>query len=304
MMLAEFEYTAPRNLREAVAALKTNVGSRPLAGGQGLVPSMASRREGPALVVDLRRIEELRGVSRIGGAVGAGVDREAAVRVGALTTLAELVEPSLPFVPPAALLDAVRSTGDPQLRNRATIGGSVACRHRASDIAAVLVMLGAAVTVAGAAGQRVVAVEEFLGAGGPAFTSDEVVVAVELPEARAGVGTAYERVHDRATLQPVCGVAVSVTTTAKGAIDTARVVVIGVTNAPTRLADAERSLVGRTPPVDTSELPLDVGVFGDPLDARDVDLLNLDPWSDSAYRVELTRVLIGRAVERAILDGA
>jgi carbon-monoxide dehydrogenase medium subunit len=300
MMLAEFEYTAPRNLREAVAALTTNVGSRPLAGGQGLVPSMRSRREGPALVVDLRRIDELHGVSRIGGTADADTERQGAVRVGALTTLAELVEPSMPFLPPAALVDAVRATGDPQLRNRATIGGSVACRHRASDVAAVLVMLGAAVTISGSAGQRVLAVEELLGAGGPAFTSDEIILAVELPEARAGVGTAYERVHDRATLQPVCGVAVGVTTTAAGAVDTARVVVIGVTNSPTRLTDTERALVGRTPPVDISELPLDVGVFGDPVDARDVDLWNLDPWTDSAYRSELTRVLIGRAVGRAV----
>lgn len=281
-MLAEFDYAAPDTVSGAVAALAATVGSRPLAGGQGLLATMRLGRENPSLLVDLRRIGGLREIIELAGGL----------RIGALVTLAELAGHSALAGGHAALVQAAGSTGDVQVRNRATVGGSLATRYAASDLGAVLVMAGASVTVAGPAGERVLSVEQFYGTPGPVLARHELITWVELPAPAAGLSTWYEKLADRATGQPVCGVAAAVSVRADGVLDTVRLAVSGATYRPTRLAEAEQALAGTAAPVAASGLP--VGP-----DHGFVD----DARASAGYRAHLTRVLASRAVNRAAAGG-
>lgn len=276
-MLPTFDYTAPQSVSEATAALAATAGSRPLAGGQLLLPAMKVGRAAPPLLVDLRRLAALRGIDGENGAL----------RIGALTTLDELWTYPARGGGQAALREAVRATGDPQLRNRATVGGFLANRRVAPDLAAPLLLAEATVTVAGTHGERAVSASELFGADGPALAAEEVITWVRLPALPASMGSAYEKVADRASHEPICGVAVAVSRQG-GTVDAVRIAVTGATRRLTRLVEAEQALVGSGSPVDTSELP--VG----PTQAY-VE----DDRASAAYRAHLTRVLIGRAIARS-----
>lgn len=263
-MLAEFEYAAPVTVPEAVAALAATIGSRPMSGGHGVLASMRVRRESPPLLVDLGRIAAMRGVADTG---------DGGLRIGALTTLAELTGLDDRY---AAVGEAARATGDAQMRNRGTVGGSLASRRVAGHLSAALLAAGATLTVTGAGGERVVAMADFYRPDGPALGAGDIITAVELPPVPAGARTAYETAADRATLEPVCGVAVGVL---PGVV---RIAVTGATRHPIRLADAR-------PPVDVAALPIGP-------DDWYVD----DAVASAEYRRHLTRVLIGRALTRVI----
>jgi aerobic carbon-monoxide dehydrogenase medium subunit len=279
MMLAPFDYAAPKSVAEAVKALSTTADSRPLGGGHGLLNAMKLSRRGAALLVDLCRIRELHGVSEVDGAV----------RIGAATTLGEVVDsPTLRDRQPV-LARAAAAAVDAQVRNRATVGGTLASRLAASDLAAALLLVDATVGIAGPTGERVVSLDDFYAANGPALTAGEIITSVTVPAAAtAKTETAYLKVSDRATLQPICGLAAGVTVGRDGKFKTVRLAVTGATHWPTRLRAAEQALTGTRAPVETGSLP--VG----PAEAF-VD----DASASATYRAHLTRVLIGRALARA-----
>jgi aerobic carbon-monoxide dehydrogenase medium subunit len=261
-MLAEFEYTATDSVATAVAALSATADGRPLAGGHGLLTAMKRGKESPSRLVDLRGIRELHGITEVPGAL----------RIGALTTLTELLEHPAVRSGHPALVEAVRGTGDPQLRNRGTVGGSLATRHACADLSAPLLLADAAVIVVGPDGERRLSLVDFYGADGPLLDLSEIITAVYLPALPAGLGTAYEKMADRATLEPVCGVAAGVSRRADGTIDGVRLAVTGATFRPMRL----------------------VGVEHVPAE-RFVD----DAVASAEYRIHLTRVLARRAIARA-----
>ncbi|MFI5934555.1 FAD binding domain-containing protein [Actinoplanes sp. NPDC051494] len=269
MILTEFAYQVPATVEDAVAALAP-AGARALAGGQGVLTAMKLGRIAPAALVDLGRIPELGGIRPVG---------DGGLRIGAAATLTEL---ALFLADPApayrALFAAATAIADTQIRNRATVGGSLADRYSASDLAAVLLVLGGRLQVAGRTGRRTVSLADFYTPDGPLLTEAEIIVAVEVPAPEAGLRTAYERTTDRATLSPVAGVAVAL------AGDRARVAVTGATPWPRRLLEAETAPAAPGSTVD------DVGP-----DARFRD----DDVASAAYRAHLTRVLAGRALARA-----
>ena len=280
-MLGQFSYSAPQSVSAAVAALAATPGSKALAGGQGLLTMMKLGRANPPLLVDLGRIAALRGVA----------DADGRQRIGALTTLAELLDAPTVRDRYPALVEAARTTGDAQLRNRATVGGALASRSAAADIAAVLLLYGASLTIAGPGSERTLPLTDFYAGPDPALAADEIITAVELPVAAPNGAGAYEKVYDRATLQPVCGVAADVSLAKDGTVRVARLAVTGATRRPTRLTAAERALAGATVPVDTSTLPV-----------GDADAFVDDVVASAVYRAHLTRVLIGRAVARVVAD--
>ncbi|MFI7603451.1 FAD binding domain-containing protein [Actinoplanes sp. NPDC049681] len=269
MMVTEFDYTAPTSVEQAVTALALT-GARPLAGGQGVLTAMKLGRTAPRLLVDLSRIDELRGVipSADGG-----------LRIGAYTTLTDLAT-TLTGMPSAydALAEAATAVADTQIRNRATVGGTLAGRHSASDLAAALLVLAGRLTVAGRSGRRTVALTDFYTPDGPLLAHADIIVEVEVPAPEAELRTAYERTTDRATLSPVAGVAVALT---PGAV---RVAVTGATAWPRRVPEAETVAPRPGSWVD------DVGPG---CRFRDDDV------ASAAYRAHLTRVLAGRALARA-----
>ncbi|MDY7089907.1 MAG: FAD binding domain-containing protein [Actinomycetota bacterium] len=268
MIMTEFDYLAPATVDEAVTALAP-IGARALSGGQGLLTAMKLGRTSPATLVDLSRIPELGGVQLLPGG---------GLRIGAVATLTELALALTDTVPGySALLAAATAIADTQIRNRATVGGSLADRYSASDIAAALLALGGRVQVAGKSGRRTIALNDFYTPTGPLLAESEIIVAVEVPAPEDDLRAVYERTTDRATLSPVVGVAVALTG------PQIRIAVTGATPWPRRIHEAEESaLPGRT-----------VVHVGPESRFRDDDV------ASAAYRAHLTRVIAGRALARA-----
>jgi carbon-monoxide dehydrogenase medium subunit len=268
MITTDFDYVAPVTVEKAVAALAPP-GARALSGGQGLLTAMKLGRTAPTTLVDLGRIGELSGVELLptGG-----------LRIGAAATLTELALALTDSVPGfGALFSAATAIADTQIRNRATVGGSLADRHSASDLAAALLVLSGRVQVAGKPGRRTIALSDFYTPNGPLITESEIIVSVEVPAPEKDLRTVYERTTDRATLSPVVGVAVAL------AGSQVRIAVTGATPWPRRILEAEAAAEpGRT--VD------DVGP-----DSRFRD----DDVASAAYRAHLTRVIAARALARA-----
>jgi len=277
MILEQFDYVAPTSLPEAVDALTDNPTASPLAGGDGLITLLKRGQVRPSLLVDLQNIQALRGVDLFG---------DGKLRIGAMTTLSALLaDPAVRLSHlPGTLGDAVEVTGDPQARNRATVGGSLAAGHPGSDLAAAMLALAATANLVGPAGHRSVPVAVLFDVGGTGrLAQGELIVSIDLPPAEPGSG--YERLADRATLDAVCGVAAAVALAPGGTLARCRVAVTGGTLFPCRLGALERSLVGAAIPV---VVP--------PVTAAFVD----DRRASAEYRAELTRVLAGRAVARAV----
>lgn len=223
MILADFDYVRPVGLDEALTLLAGRPGARVLAGGQSLLPGLRTGEERAALVVDIRRLEELRGIGRAADGI----------RIGAATTLAELAAHPLVLARAPELAAAARANGDPQVRNLGTVGGNLAAGGRATDLPVAAIAAGATAELAGPAGRRAVTAEELASSGVPAGT---VITALLVPG--AGPAAAFEKTADRATRYPVCAAAVRITP------DGPRIAVTGATVRATRLRGVEERLRG------------------------------------------------------------
>src|SRR5881392_992625 len=172
MKPAPFDYFAPATLDEALALLAEHGGdAKPLAGGQSLLPAMNFRLARPAVLVDLNRISEL-----------AYVRAESGVAIGAMTRQ-RVVERSDVVARAAPLLaEALPSIAHPQIRNRGTVGGSVAHADPAAELPAVMLALGARMHVVGPSGWRALAADEFFtGLFATALEHDEMLAEIEIP---------------------------------------------------------------------------------------------------------------------------
>ena len=193
MIPPEFDYVAPDTLEEALQALSGGgEDAKLLAGGHSLLPLMKLRFAAPSLLVDMRRLDELRGVE-------IGDDTH---RIGALTRHADLQSRD-----DLGLIAAVtRQIADQQVRNRGTIGGSLANGDAAADLPAVLLALGGSVVVRGAGGEREIAAEDlFEGYLTTSLAHGEVLTEVRVP-ALAGYGYGYEKFNRRAEDWAMVGV--------------------------------------------------------------------------------------------------
>ncbi|HEY0806910.1 MAG TPA: FAD binding domain-containing protein [Pseudonocardiaceae bacterium] len=271
-----FEYVAPVSLAEAIETLAANPANVPLAGGNGLLTLLKRGELRPATVVDLRRLEVLRGLS---------FTHDGRLRIGALTTLTELVDDQKVRAAhvPGALGDALAVTGDVQARNRATVGGTVASAAPGSDLAAIMLVLDATADIAGVDGSRVVPVAALL-EGSALVRTGELITAVHLGPAEPG--SAYSRLANRATLHAMCGVAVTVALGEDGTISRCRIAVTGAMPYAQRLPELEAALVGTTPPV---IVPPQQG-------PSYVD----DALASAAYRREMTSKMAERAFVSAV----
>ncbi len=173
MKLPPFEYACPTTLSEAVALLAAHDGeAKPLAGGQSLVPMLAFRVASPSLLVDLRKLSELRQI-RI---------TDAGVTLGAMVRWREILDDARLRTAHPLLVAAVRHVAHYQIRNRGTVGGSVAHADPAAELPGIVVTCAAKIDVVGKAGQRVIAAANFF--RGPLITAlepDEIITAIRLP---------------------------------------------------------------------------------------------------------------------------
>ena len=238
MKPAPFEYLAPRTAEEAVDLLAEH-GERAkvLAGGQSLVPLMNMRLARPAVIVDINRIRSLDYI----------VADDGVLRIGALTRQRTAERSPVVAEHCPLLRDALRLVGHAQIRNRGTVGGSIAHSDPAAELTAVLAALGGEVMVRGPQGTRVIpAPDLFVTYLTTSIDARELLVEVRFPTLPNGAGWSWMEIARRHGDFALAGVGV-VLAVRDGVISDARIALTGVGATPVRARDAERRLVGHTP---------------------------------------------------------
>lgn len=279
MFPTQFEYHRPTSVQEAVQLLGQYPEAKALAGGHSLLPAMKLRLATPAALVDLGRIEGLRGISTDGGA-----------RIGALTTYRELedsaeLKSTLPII-----AEAANTVGDPAVRARGTLGGSLAHADPAADFPAVFLALGGSVTVVGSGGEREIAADDlFVDLLTTSLNEDEVITEISIPAPAGDVGMAYEKHAHPASGYAVVGVA-AVLVKSGGTCQSARIAVTGATSKATRATAAEQAITGQSLSADTIAAAADK--------AADGLEINGDIYASEEYRAHLVKVLTRRALTR------
>ena len=278
MKPASFEYRAPTTIDEAVSALSSGGEVKVLAGGQSLIPVLALRLAKFDQLVDLRLIDELQQVD---------VGPESA-RVGAMVRQAQ-AERHVSLCAAVPLLPlALSKVGHFQIRNRGTIGGSIAHADPAAELPAVALALDATLEAAGPAGRRDIAAADFFeGTFSTALDDDEILTAVRFPVWGPGSGFAVEEVARRhgdfALVGAVCGVQLN-----GGVVSRAAIGLFGMGPGPLRATAAEQAMVGSDPAT------VDAGSLGA------TAMVGLDPPTDIHATGEYRRAVGAHVVARAI----
>ena len=277
MRPAEFEYHRPGSLDEALALLGEE--SRPLAGGHSLLPLMKMRLSTPEALVDLAGVPGLDEISEDGDGL----------RVGAFATHASVAASELVRSRCPVLAETAALIGDAQVRNRGTLGGSVAHADPAADYPTILTALGATISVAGKNGERDVAADDFfVDMFATALQPSELVVAAKVPATPAGTGAAYVKHRHPASFYAVVGVA-AVVTVENGSCTSARLTIGGVTGSPVDATAAGESLVGAPPSEDSAASVAESLAEALPNSMSDT-------YASGEYRVHLATVLARRAL--------
>lgn len=235
MIPAEFEYFAPTSAAEAVQLLSTHAGNaKLLAGGHSLLPAMRLRLSQPAVVIDIGRIRDLAYVRADGSSLA----------IGAMTTHHTIETDRAVHQWAPVLAAAAAEIGDPQVRNRGTIGGAVAHADPAADYPAVLLALDAEFRIAGPGGDQVVRSADFF--RGPYTTAvgpDNLLLEVRLPGSARGSGSAYRKLAKKGSHYAVVGAAVYLEVSGNRC-QAARVALNGASGAAFRAAGVEQALMG------------------------------------------------------------
>ena len=277
MIPAEFDYVAPESVDEALRALADGgEDAKLIAGGHSLLPLMKLRLAAPTLLVDLRRVPGLVGIERNGG-----------VTIGAMTTHTAIANDAS-----LGLIAEVSSTiADPQVRNRGTLGGSLAHGDPASDQPAILLAYEGSVTVRGASGERTIAAADlFQDYLTTAVGDDEVLISVNYP-ALDGYGFGYQKFNRRKEDWSMVAVSALVKKAGDGTCEDVRIGLTHMSSVPLRATAAEEALRGGA--LDASAIAA----------AAEMAAEGTSPPSDlnasAEYKRHLARVLCRRALEEA-----
>lgn len=284
MKPAPFDYFTPATVDEALAHLAGHGGeAKPLAGGQSLIPAMNFRLARPAVLVDLNRVSELAYVrAESGGVVLGAMTRQRAVERSAVVARAAPL-----------LAEAMPSIAHPQIRNRGTIGGSIAHADPSAELPAVMLALDARFRARSSSGERSISAGEFFkGMLETALAPGELLVEIAVPPLPASSGTAFLEVARRHGDYALVGVAASVTLDPRGRCKQARIGLLSVGDGPVLATEAGKVLAGQTP---SEEL---LRAAGDTAATRDVDPPS-DIHASAVYRRRLVAVLTRRALARA-----
>ena len=278
MIPAQFDYVAPASVEEALTALaEGGEDAKVLAGGQSLLPVLRMRLNAPSLVVDLSRIESLRGVRDDGDAIV----------VGAMTTHSDVYHDPLVREHVTLLCEAIEQLADPQVRHRGTFGGALAHADPAGDLGAPALALGATFTVVGQSGSRTVAADDFFeDLFTTAVQEGELLTEVRIPK-YTGWGGHYEKFVRVAHQWPIVAVAAAVKVDG-GTITEARVGLTNMGSTPLRARSVEQALAGR-PATDEAVRAAAAGAAEGTSPPSDLN-------GDADYRRHLATVLTRRAV--------
>lgn len=280
MIPTTFDYRRATSIDEAIQLLAASNGeAKLLAGGHSLIPLMKLRLSEPGMVVDIGRIDGLAGINEKDGMIeiGAGTTHHA-------VATSQLLRERAPMV-----ADAAGEIGDPQVRHRGTLGGSLAHADPAADMPAVMVALDAEIHIKGPNGWRAVKAPDFFQ---DLFTVDlaenEIIAAVKFAPIQAG---AYAKLHQKASHYAIVGVA-AVLDVSNGLIQSARVGLTGATSHAQRMPAVEAALQGQQPGQSTWDAA--AAVAGD-----DLEDVNVDLHGSEEYRRAMVKVFTRRALEMA-----
>ncbi len=283
MYPVEFEYQAPGTVAEAVALLEQNEDAKILAGGHSLLPMLKLRLSQPSLVIDLGRIPGLSEITEDGGTV----------KLGAMTTQVTIQDSDLVRRLAPLLAETAEHVGDPQVRNRGTIGGTLAHGDPAADQTASFLALGGSITVIGPNGEREIAADDlFLDMMTTSLEPNEVLVSVRVPVQGAHTGSAYEKFANPASGYAIAGVAAVITLGEDGTCVAARVAITGASSKATRATGVEEALQDKR---------LDDAAIAAAAEhaAEGLSLIS-DLHASEDYRAHLAKVCTRRAVARAV----
>ena len=283
MYSPDFAYHRATSLSAAHALLAENPGAKLLAGGHSLIPLLKLRLASPAALIDIGRIAELRGIAMSGDTI----------RIGALTTHADLASSTVLKKSASALADAAGQVGDPAVRNRGTIGGNIAHADPASDLPTVLVALGAQIVATRAQGERSIPAEQFFtGIMTTTLADDEIVTAVVVPASGPGQKSAYEKFSHPASRYAVVGVA-ALLTRHDGKCTAARVALGGLLPFAKRAPTVERAVIGTS----VDEATIKTAAAGVTADLGN-DVTG-DIFASAEYRAAVAPAYVRRALRAA-----
>ncbi len=276
MIPVAFDYERATSVDDAIAKLAG--GGKALAGGHSIVPLMKLRLSEPGKLVDISRIPGLSGVREVHGQI----------EIGATTTHTDVASSETLRTLCPMIAEAAAEIGDPQVRNRGTIGGSIAHADPAADLPAVMLALDADILIKGMNGPRTVkAADFFRGFYDVDLNTGEIITAVRFAPIKSA---AYAKLHQRASHYAIVGAAVALELSG-GTIQRARIGLTGATTHAIRLSAIEKALEGKG--------AADIGgaVQQASVDAGD---LNGDLHASAEYRQAMIPVFVRRAIERAM----
>ena len=283
MYAPQFDYYRASSIAEAGSLLRKYPGAKLLAGGHSLIPLLKLRLTSPPVVIDIGRINELKGINAT----------QSTIRIGSLTTHAELAASPIILEQCPALAEAAAQIGDPAVRNRGTIGGNVAHADPASDLPAVLTALGARFVITGPNDNRTEdAARFFQGMMTTVLGEHDMLTAIEIPSKSAGQGMAYAKFIHPASRYAVIGVA-AVLTVSNGKCTAASIVLGGLVPRPVRASSVEKALVGQT--LSTDVIAKAANQVGGDLGT---DIIG-DIFASAGYRKAVAPVWVKRALTEA-----
>lgn len=285
MYSASFDYLQPKTLKEAIQLLRKTKDAKLLAGGHSLLPAMKLRVSEPAAVIDIGRIKGLDAIKV----------SKTSIRLGAMATHHAVAASKDIRKRCPVLSETAAMIGDLQVRNRGTVGGSMAHADPAADYPTVLVALGGKVSAAGPSGKRQIPIEKFFrDIFTTALRGSEILTDVSVAPMKTGEGAAYLKHRHPASSYAVVGVAAVVRLDrSKKTIKGVRLVLGGVTPNPITVKTAETSLVGESPS------PRAIGAAAETVAAA-IEFPLSDVYASGEYRIHLATVMARRALTEAV----
>ena len=281
MISTPFDYSRATSLDDALAKLAASGGDgKFIAGGHSLVPLMKLRLSEPKILIDIARIPGLSGIR----------EKDGTIEIGAGTVHHDVASSELLRKVCPALDDCAASIGDPQVRNRGTLGGSLAHADPSADYPAMMLALDAEIHIKSAKGWRVVkAADFFQGLFTVDLAADEIIAGVQFSPVKSA---AYAKLHQRASHFAIVGVAAALDVKS-GVIQSARIGLTGATSHATRLTDVEKALEGK--PASADSIVAASGIAGAKLED-----VNSDIHASAEYRRAMVQVFCERALKGAL----
>jgi len=281
---AVFDYHAVNSVGEAIALLQQyGDEAKILSGGHSLIPAMKLRLSQPGHLIDISKLNELSYIhkQKIGIAIGAATTYSTLER-------SELLEQLFPIIP-----EGTSVIGDQQVRNRGTIGGSIAHNDPAADMPGIVLALKAEIIVQGPKGKRTIVADDFfVDTFTTALAPDELVVEILLPQPSAHTGSAYAKIANKASHYAVAGCAAAISVE-EGTCTAASIVITGASVRTTRATTVEQALIGKH--IDEQTLADAASHASDGLE------MISDIHGSDEYRRQICTVIARRTISKALI---